>query len=106
MYLYNDALYLAEQLSKFASAWKTRDDISARARNMLRIDNEIEALRSFGNRAYSNEMSTQKTVLRDLIGGELPSFSAQECMGSSCSLSNSPRSAKYLSTRRTRLQRC
>ncbi|KAL2138676.1 hypothetical protein VTI28DRAFT_6386 [Corynascus sepedonium] len=70
MYLYNDSTYLAEQLAEFATAWKTRDDISTRAQNMLRLDNDIKSLRSFANRAYTNELGIQKTVLRDLLGGE------------------------------------
>ncbi|KAK4156341.1 Centromere/kinetochore protein zw10 [Chaetomidium leptoderma] len=70
MYLYNDSSYLAEQLAEFAAAWKTRDDISTRAQNMLRLDNDIKSLQSFANRAYTNELSIQKTVLRDLLGGE------------------------------------
>ncbi|KAH6636874.1 hypothetical protein F5144DRAFT_199080 [Chaetomium tenue] len=70
MYLYNDAAYLAEQLSEFATTWKTRSDISTRAQNMLRLDNDIKSLQSFANRAYTNELSIQKTVLRDLLGGE------------------------------------
>jgi len=37
---------------------------------MLRLDNEIKALQKFANRAYGGEMNTQKTVLRDLLGGE------------------------------------
>ncbi|KAK4238495.1 Centromere/kinetochore protein zw10 [Achaetomium macrosporum] len=70
MYLYNDSTYLAEQLSNFATAWKTRGDITPRAQNMLRLDNDIKSLQSFANRAYTNELSIQKTVLRDLLGGE------------------------------------
>jgi protein transport protein DSL1/ZW10 len=36
---------------------------------MLRLDNDIKSLQAFANRAYGNEMSIQKTVLRDLLGG-------------------------------------
>lgn len=36
---------------------------------MLRLDNDIKALQSFANRAYTSEISTQKTILRDLLGG-------------------------------------
>lgn len=36
---------------------------------MLRLDNDVKSLQSFANRAYSNEMNTQKMVLRDLLGG-------------------------------------
>lgn len=39
---------------------------------MLRLDNDIKSLQSFANRAYTNELSIQKTVLRDLLGGTLP----------------------------------
>jgi len=37
---------------------------------MLRLDNDIKSLQGFANRAYSNEMSVQKTILRDLLGGK------------------------------------
>ncbi|KAL2677202.1 hypothetical protein Neosp_010970 [[Neocosmospora] mangrovei] len=69
MFLYNDAMYLAEKLSEFAEGWKKRDDLTLRARNMLRLDNDIKSLQSFANRSYANEMNIQKTVLRDLLGG-------------------------------------
>ncbi|KAL1840372.1 hypothetical protein VTJ49DRAFT_545 [Mycothermus thermophilus] len=70
MYLYNDSSYLAEQLADFSSAWKNRDDITPRSKTMLRLDNDIKSLQNFANRAYTNELSIQKTVLRDLLGGE------------------------------------
>lgn len=70
MYLYNDATYLAEKLGDFASQWKTREDLTPRAQNMLRIENDIKALQGFASRAYSNEMNTQKTIVKDLLGGE------------------------------------
>ncbi|KAI8714739.1 hypothetical protein NCS52_01194600 [Fusarium sp. LHS14.1] len=69
MFLYNDAMYLAERLSEFAEGWKKREDLTPRARNMLRLDNDIKSLQSFANRSYANEMNIQKTVLRDLLGG-------------------------------------
>ncbi|KAK8135647.1 hypothetical protein PG984_003587 [Apiospora sp. TS-2023a] len=69
MFLYNDATYLAERLSDFVIAWKSRGDIEPRAVTMLRLDNEIKSLRSFAARAYASEMSTQRTILRDLLGG-------------------------------------
>ncbi|KAK5993947.1 Centromere/kinetochorezw10-like-like protein [Cladobotryum mycophilum] len=68
MFLYNDTTYLAEKLSDFSSTWKQREDLTPRARNMLRLDNDIKSLESFANRSYSNEMNIQKTVLQDLIG--------------------------------------
>lgn len=68
-YLYNDANYIAEKLADFAAAWKERKDISARAQNMLRLDNDVKIMQGFATRAYSSEMNTQKLVLRDLLGG-------------------------------------
>ncbi|KAI9149538.1 Centromere/kinetochore protein [Paramyrothecium foliicola] len=70
MFLYNDAMYLADKLSDFSATWKERDDLTTRAKAMLRLDHDIKSLRSFANRSYANEMNIQKTVLRDLIGGE------------------------------------
>ncbi|KAL6902458.1 hypothetical protein GGI43DRAFT_340097 [Trichoderma evansii] len=69
MFLYNDAMYLAEKLSDFSLAWKQREELTPRARSMLRIDNDVRTLRSFANRSYGNEMSLQKTILHDLLGG-------------------------------------
>ena len=62
-------MYIAEKLSEFSEAWKKRQDLTARARNMLRLDNDIKTLQSFANRSYSKEMSVQRTVLQDLLGG-------------------------------------
>ncbi|KAJ4389379.1 ribosome biogenesis protein ytm1 [Gnomoniopsis smithogilvyi] len=70
MFLYNDTLYLAEKLGDFANFWKERKDLSPRAQKMLRLENDVKTMQSFAARAYSNEMNIQKTVLRDLIGGE------------------------------------
>lgn len=69
MFLYNDATYLAQQLTDLATSWKARDDIAPRAITMLRLENDIKTLQSFAARAYASEMSTQRTVLRDLLGG-------------------------------------
>ncbi|CAJ2507607.1 Uu.00g087930.m01.CDS01 [Anthostomella pinea] len=69
MFLYNDATYLAEQLAELASKWKARDDLAPRAIAMLRLDNDIKTLHSFAARAYASEMSTRRTVLRDLLSG-------------------------------------
>lgn len=69
MFLYNDATYLSERLAEAAAAWKAREDLSARAIAMLRLDNDIKTLKSFAARAYSTEMTTQRTIVRDLLGG-------------------------------------
>ncbi|KAG6231237.1 hypothetical protein E4U34_005824 [Claviceps purpurea] len=68
MYLYNDAMYMAEQLTKFSETWKEREDLPARAKTMLRLDNDIKTLENFANRSYANEMTLQRTVLQDLLG--------------------------------------
>lgn len=44
--------------------------MGTRAQNSLRLDNDVKTLQSFAARAYGNEMGIQKTVLRDLLGGE------------------------------------
>lgn len=62
-------MYLAEQLSKISATWKEREDLTPRAKVMLRLDNDVKSLQGFANRSYANEMNVQKTVLRDLIGG-------------------------------------
>ncbi|KAL2889347.1 Is centromere binding protein at prophase [Ceratocystis lukuohia] len=69
MFLYNDALYLAEKLYDFSNKWNARQDISAQAKKMLSLDNEVSSLRTFANRAFTNELNIQKTILRDLMGG-------------------------------------
>lgn len=37
---------------------------------MLRLDGDIKSLENFARRAYSNEMTIQKTILRDFLGGD------------------------------------
>ncbi|PON26844.1 hypothetical protein TGAM01_v204345 [Trichoderma gamsii] len=82
MFLYNDAMYLAEKLSDFSLTWKQREELTPRARSMLRIDNDVRTLKSFANRSYANEMSLQKTILHDLLGG-LQSLAQQDDKDSS-----------------------
>lgn len=40
------------------------------AQKLLRLETDVKTLQSFAVRAYSSEMNIQKTVLRDLLGGE------------------------------------
>lgn len=61
-------MYIAEQLTRFSEAWKKREDLTPRARNMLRLENDIKTLQNFANRSYASEMSIQRTVLQDLVG--------------------------------------
>ncbi|KAK7744262.1 ribosome biogenesis protein ytm1 [Diatrype stigma] len=62
-------LALFQRLADLASNWKARGDLAPRAISMLRLDNDINTLQSFASRAYASEMSTQRTILRDLLGG-------------------------------------
>lgn len=68
-YCYNDALYLADQLKAFSEQWAMRTDLAPRAQGKVRLDGEIQALEQFSRRAYGAEMSTQRTVITDLLGG-------------------------------------
>jgi len=68
-YLYNDAMWLADQLRRCADDWKSRADLHQRSRGKVKLDNDISAVEQFGRRAYASEMSIQRTVLNDLLGG-------------------------------------
>ncbi|KAJ5610459.1 hypothetical protein N7510_007178 [Penicillium lagena] len=58
MYLYNDSLYLAEQVRQLVE----KHDLS-------RLNSDVEALEKFGKLAYSKEMQTQRTIVTDLLDG-------------------------------------
>ena len=71
MFLYNDCLWLAESLQQLplhettASGKRVQ---STKAHN-LNLTSHIQALRSFGKRAYAKEMEIQRTVITDLLDG-------------------------------------
>ncbi|KUJ07758.1 centromere/kinetochore protein-like protein zw10 [Mollisia scopiformis] len=69
MYLYNDAIWLAEKLKDFITSWNAREDLSPRAYGMVRLDSEFKVLESFGKRAYTNELIAQRTIINDLLNG-------------------------------------
>ncbi|KAL5003879.1 hypothetical protein BDV10DRAFT_180400 [Aspergillus recurvatus] len=58
MYLYNDSLYLAEQVRQVANDHQ-----------LSRLHGDVEALEKFGKLAYSKEMQTQRTIVTDLLDG-------------------------------------
>ncbi|GAB1217682.1 hypothetical protein ATERTT37_006923 [Aspergillus terreus] len=58
MYLYNDSLYLAEQVRGLVEE-----------HGLARLQPDIEALEKFGKYAYSKEMQTQRTIVTDLLDG-------------------------------------
>lgn len=76
MLLYNDSLWLSEQLDGVARPYP---------KLKLGVDADVKALETFGKGAYSRELEAQKTILSDLMDGaqgftnctELPY--SQEC---------------------------
>ncbi|KAI0525504.1 hypothetical protein F5B22DRAFT_590218 [Xylaria bambusicola] len=95
MFLYNDATYLAERLSEIVKNWKVRDDLVPRAKSMLRLENDVKSLQLFATRAYSSEMTTRRTILRDLLGGS-QTLLQQEELGSSNLQSQVDNAATYV----------
>lgn len=69
-YIYNDSLWLAEKLRSYEAQWNDRHDLPVRAKGKLQLGKDILLLENFGKRAYKNEMNTQRTVLKDLLGGQ------------------------------------
>ena len=70
MFLYNDSLYMSEQLRTFTQDRGLR--VSARhPPNVGQLDLEpnILALELFGKRAYGKEMESQRTILGDFLDG-------------------------------------
>ena len=59
--IYNDASHLAAKLRE----WQAAEPPASR----LRLDNDVKALETFARRAYSSEMESQRTILRDLLDG-------------------------------------
>lgn len=64
MFLYNDSLYLAEQLRAFADHHARKQASSA-----LGIAADIAGLETFGKTSYGKEMEAQRTIVRDLLDG-------------------------------------
>ncbi|PGH15698.1 hypothetical protein AJ79_02292 [Helicocarpus griseus UAMH5409] len=72
MFLYNDSVYLAEQLR-----------LLTERHNLSRLKPDIEAIEKFGKIAYSREMQSQRTILSDLLDGSqgFANCSAQPYLG-------------------------
>ena len=68
MFLYNDSLYLAEQLRAFTKHHNSRLE-SQNIKRKLELEPDIAALELFGKRAYGREMESQRTILSDLLDG-------------------------------------
>ncbi|ORY16227.1 hypothetical protein BCR34DRAFT_584447 [Clohesyomyces aquaticus] len=72
MLLYNDCLRLSDRLQVFLEEQKEADKKSTLQQHlkpsiMLQLDNDIEMLESFGNRAYGREMESQRMIIKDLL---------------------------------------
>ncbi|TKA22462.1 hypothetical protein B0A50_08005 [Salinomyces thailandicus] len=61
MLIYNDASQLASKLRE----WQASQPPASR----LRLDADVKALEAFAKKAYSSEMESQRTILRDLLDG-------------------------------------
>lgn len=68
MYLYNDSLYIAEQLRLFAKH-QARRSTTDHSNIGPDIEFDVSALELFGKRAYGKEMELQRTILGDLLDG-------------------------------------
>lgn len=65
MYLYNDSLWLAEQIRKISSesAKATRREAGGQ------LEPHVAALEGHGKRSYAKEMESQRTIVTDLMDG-------------------------------------
>ena len=61
MLIYNDASHLSNKLKE----WQASQPAASR----LRLDADVKALETFAKKAYSSEMESQRTILRDLLDG-------------------------------------
>ncbi|KFY26992.1 hypothetical protein V493_03754 [Pseudogymnoascus sp. VKM F-4281 (FW-2241)] len=69
MYCYNDAMHLSDLFKDFSATWAQRTDLGPRAKGKVRLDGEVQSLLKFSRAAYGREMSTQRTIITDLLGG-------------------------------------
>ncbi|KAL8634112.1 hypothetical protein Q9189_000031 [Teloschistes chrysophthalmus] len=86
MFLYNDCLWLADQLRQMLRARnQRRPNAVANKQKQVQFDDDIAALEAFGKRSYGKEMESQRTIIKDFLDGAQgfanctePPFS-QEC---------------------------
>lgn len=71
MFLYNDSLWLVENLQHLVADHITMSGKSVQSRNAynLNLSAHTSALESFGKRAYTREMESQRTIITDLLDG-------------------------------------
>ncbi|KAI4259448.1 MAG: hypothetical protein LQ352_000756 [Teloschistes flavicans] len=86
MFLYNDCLWLADQLRQMLRARnKRRPNAVTSKQKQFQFDDDLAALEAFGKRSYGKEMDSQRTIIKDFLDGAQgfgnctePPFS-QEC---------------------------
>ena len=85
MFLYNDSMYLGEQLRAYIKHSQERQSYRSSALSV--IESDIAALMTFGKRAYGKDMESKRTTLIDLLDGA-QGFSncTQEPFASECDL--------------------
>lgn len=64
MLLYNDASRLAERLGDLNKDLQEKDPV---AHGRVKLDADIESLKSFARRSYGRAMDAERTIVRDLI---------------------------------------
>jgi centromere/kinetochore protein ZW10 len=74
MLIYNDCTRLSDRLRVFLQDQAERDKSSSlpphlRPSTALNLDDDIKAIERFGKRAYGREMESQRTIIKDLLGG-------------------------------------
>lgn len=68
--MYNDSIWLCDKLTEFQSEWDQKFNLTShRTYGKVKLEPEIKNLESFGKRAYSSELTAQRTVITDLLGG-------------------------------------
>ncbi|KAL8943632.1 MAG: hypothetical protein Q9216_000920 [Gyalolechia sp. 2 TL-2023] len=67
MFLYNDCLWLVDQLRKGMQTRKQNRERPSNSRP--HFDTDIVILEAFGKRCYGKEMESQRTIIKDLLDG-------------------------------------
>jgi centromere/kinetochore protein ZW10 len=74
MLIYNDCTRLSDRLRGFLQEQAEKDKSSNLPPHLLpstalKLDDDIKAIERFGKRAYGREMESQRTIIKDLLGG-------------------------------------
>jgi centromere/kinetochore protein ZW10 len=74
MLIYNDCTRLADRLRSFLKERTELDQTSTLPQHLrptarLKFDEDIKSIEGFGKRAYGREMESQRTIVKDHLGG-------------------------------------